>query len=116
MKKIENKITKKLKTKPKFLDQCQRPVSCFITMEWEMGKDRADNYDDIATLEKNPKMTHFLGGKIKVKPASEPSDIIWENRKLSEFSRKSRKLLTGGILVFVLTASFTCIFLASKKS
>jgi len=49
-----------------------------------MGKDRADIYDDIAKLERNKELNEFLGDKIKVKPASEPSDIIWENRKLSK--------------------------------
>jgi len=50
-----------------------------------MGKDRADNYDDNIKLEPNFKeLNEFLGDKIKLKPASEPSDIIWENRKLSK--------------------------------
>ena len=39
VKKIESKLTKKLQTNQKFLDQCQRPVSCFITMMYEFGKD-----------------------------------------------------------------------------
>jgi len=81
-----------------------------------MGKDRADIYDDIAKLERNKELNEFLGDKIKVKPASEPSDIIWENRKLSKALRSTRKIFTALILVAVLSGSFTVIFLGSKKT
>ena len=81
-----------------------------------MGKEKADIYDDIANIENNQELKHFLGGEIKVKPACEPSDIIWENRKLSELARKSRKGFTAIILLAVLSASFTIIFLGSKKT
>jgi len=85
-------------------------------MEFEKGKDRADRYDDIARLANKKELTHFLGGKITVKPASEPSDIIWENRKFSEKSRKTKKVFTCLILIFVLAGSFSVIFFASKKN
>jgi hypothetical protein len=47
------------------------------------------------------KFKNLLGSKIDMKAASEPSDIIWENRQFSKNGRRSR-LLVAYIITFLL--------------
>lgn len=57
------------------IDKLQRPVSAFVTLETEEAYNRALQYNDPAL----PQMK-FLGQEIELQAASEPTDIIWENR------------------------------------
>ena len=64
----------------------QRPCSVFATMETEEGYTRATLYnkciaDDYKHYDK------FLGDDIELQEASEPTDIIWENRSFSPETR-----------------------------
>lgn len=61
-------------------------------------------------------MTKFLGDDITIKSASEPSDILWENRRNSSKTIYRRMISTCIILIFVLAGSFSIIFFASKKN
>jgi len=57
----------------------ERPVSCFITFDSEQGKYRADNYEEYVKKPEWKMYRDFLGQRLELKQASEPSDIIWEN-------------------------------------
>lgn len=62
------------------LDKMQTPVSCFMSLESEEGKARAANYNATVCEEGYEKYRTFLGEEIDIQEATEPSDIIWENR------------------------------------
>lgn len=57
------------------MDRLQLPCSVFVTFETEEGNNRALVYND----SNNPQMD-LLGEQIQIQDASEPTDIIWENR------------------------------------
>lgn len=63
----------------------QTPVACFMTLETEEGKCRADEYNDTVQQSDYIRYRTFLGSEIDVKGASEPTDIIWENRHYTSF-------------------------------
>jgi hypothetical protein len=65
----------------------QRPCSVFATFETEEGYERATRYNDLITKKEGgieeDDYSHYetiLGEHIHLEEASEPSDIIWENR------------------------------------
>ena len=58
----------------------------------------------------------FLGEEIDVQPASEPSDIIWENRSFTERERNIKKFVVTIIILGLLVASFAVIFVCKKSS
>lgn len=58
----------------------------FLTMLSEEGKNIAEEYNNRIRLENIREFQTLLGSKIDVHEASEPTDIIWENRYLSDFS------------------------------
>jgi hypothetical protein len=57
-----------------------------------------------------------LGSEIDVKGASEPTDIIWENRHFTSFQRFLRTIVVSLILLCVLACSFLLIYTAQKTS
>ena len=59
------------------IDKMQRPCSVFITFETEEGYNRAVNYNNTIKMKDFTKYKTFLYDEIEIKPASEPSDIIW---------------------------------------
>ena len=46
----------------------------------------------------------------KFKAASEPTDIIWENRHITSYERKIREAKAYGLVVVFLLISFYVIF------
>jgi len=58
----------------------------------------------------------FLGEEIEIQPASEPTDIIWENRSFTERERNIKKGIVTLIIIGLLILSFAIIFLAKKAS
>lgn len=89
----------------------QRPCSVFVTFETESGYNKAcsfndvvQNYPDLRILNK------FLGKNIYINPASEPTDIIWENRGNSPHKRFIKKLVAVGTILILLSISFAAIF------
>jgi len=55
------------------LDKLQTPVSAFVTWETEEAVNRALKYSETPQCK-------VLGQEIDLQNASEPTDIIWENR------------------------------------
>ena len=58
----------------------------------------------------------FLGKKIDVKQASEPSDIIWENRMYTPFQRGYKTFIVFIIVVIMLLISFFVVMNLQKTS
>ena len=58
-------------------------------------------YDEYRTL---------LGEPLKIEEASEPTDIIWENRHFTSFDRFIRTCIVVIIVTVLLSGSFVIIF------
>lgn len=94
----------------------QTPVYCFLTFESEEGKCRCDIYNDTITDPEYARYKTFLGEEIDVTPASEPTDIIWENRHFTAFTRFRRSVIVCIIMLGILCVSFYTIFTAQKMA
>jgi hypothetical protein len=86
-----------------------------VTLENEEGYQRAVNFNEIAkraSTEETQSLPIFLKDvkPIHIKPANEPSDIIWENRMLTKKKRRLRKLVVGLVMSVALLGSFVLIF------
>lgn len=53
---------------------------------------------------------------IDVQPATEPTDIIWENRHFTAFARFYRTIIASIGIVFWLCISFSLIYLAQSNA
>ena len=69
------------------LDKLQRPVSVFATFRSEEGYQRACHYND-KELPQRP----VCGQVLELQEASEPTDIIWENRHFTPAQRNKKRL------------------------
>ena len=58
----------------------------------------------------------MLGEDIQVKDASEPTDIIWENRHIQQRTRHIRRLIVWIIVCFMLSCSAATIYYMTKLS
>ena len=91
-------------------DELTRPTAAFITFDNDLGKILAEN------AYKKDKNRKLLGMPMKFKQASEPTDIIWENRHLTKGDIRSRELVAFLIIGFLLFLSFLFIFKVSRVS
>ena len=87
------------------MNKLQLPCSVFVTFESEEGNNRALAYNDPS----NPQMD-LLGEQIEIQDASEPTDIIWENRQYSEFGRNIKRVIVWTIIFIMLTISASIIY------
>lgn len=94
----------------------QTPCSVFISCETEEGFNRALNYNDTIQLDDYKHFSTFLGQEIEIMEASEPTDILWENRMFSEWDILKKKIIVFGIIFVMLYFSFQTIFALQKKS
>lgn len=87
-----------------------------MTFEYEEGKNRASNYNDVAaSFHEFHHYKTLLGEPIHIVEAPEPSDIIWENRYFSNTERIIRGKIVFAIMCLVLSISFIIIYIASNK-
>jgi len=93
-------------------DKIARPVSIFLTFSSEEGKQRCIQYNDI--VENDPELNErygvILGHKLDFQEASEPTDIIWENRSITPFQRMLRTIGVCCVVGLILAISFVVIF------
>ena len=100
--------------KEKEADKLVRPVTAFLTFNTQEGYERALRYwgpeaKDGKLITENHKI---FDTRIKVEPAPEPSNIIWENRHISDREQNRNKcFVTLGIL-FLLGIAFVIFVLA----
>jgi len=57
-----------------------------------------------------------LGKDVEFQPASEPSDIIWENRHVEQSLRFKRRIFVKIIITLMLAASFIIIYICASRS
>eukprot|EP00355_Strombidium_rassoulzadegani_P007408 CAMPEP_0168620868 /NCGR_PEP_ID=MMETSP0449_2-20121227/7377_1 /TAXON_ID=1082188 /ORGANISM="Strombidium rassoulzadegani, Strain ras09" /LENGTH=1171 /DNA_ID=CAMNT_0008661923 /DNA_START=74 /DNA_END=3586 /DNA_ORIENTATION=+ len=113
---INDTIAEALKER-EFLDKMQRPVSVFVTMETEEGYNRASMYNDLIQMDQNySHYQNFLGGEIELQEASEPTDIIWENRAFKPRERQVKRAIGSIIILIMLAVSASIIFFCSIQS
>jgi len=103
-------------------DKLTRPVCAFITFETDDGKNEA-----LAFSKKNPwwrrkneesdGLVHetLFNHEIKFKQATEPTNIIWENRHIKGINFCARATGVLLIIAFMLFLTFSIIF-AFKKA
>ena len=85
-----------------------------MTFETEEGVNRALKYD--LAVEAEPDRIGHLEKwldehVIEIQPASEPSDIIWENRHFTDGDRRKKACTVWTILVIMLLCSFVLIYI-----
>lgn len=90
----------------------QTPVYCFLTFETEEGKCRCEIYNETVSTRDFTHYKTFLGEEIDMHEASEPTDIIWENRHFQTSERFMRSIIVCFILFGVLCGSFATIYTA----
>ena len=83
------------------------PTSAFITFEEEDGK--------IIAL-RNRTEAQLLGKRLRFLTASEPTDIIWENRHYTWWDYLKRQTIAFIIIAVLLFGSFIVVFLVAKSS
>jgi len=96
-----------------------RPVSAFITFESEEGLNRCVRYNEIIKNDEtllNKGYDKLLGQPLNFENASEPTDIIWENRHFTTFQRLRQTIVVVLIIAILLLISFMIIFVCSKTS
>ena len=100
------------------LEEMTTPCSVFMTFENEEGVNRALEYD--SAIEQDDSLDHLKtwldNHEIEIQQASEPSDIIWENRHFTPFQRNKKKCVAWSIILALLAFSFMLIFLCSQVS
>ena len=81
-----------------------RPVTAFLTFENEEGLNRMLAYNE--AVEADPQelgdCKALLGEPLDIEEASEPTDIIWENRHFTKFQRFNR------IVIVIFVVSILC--------
>lgn len=93
------------------------PCSVFATFETEEGLNRATMLNDEIEAGNLPKSFGILFGKeIEIQAASEPTDIIWENRHFKPFTRKWKRCVVYFIILCVLFCSGTFIYICQVMS
>lgn len=96
---------------PKLLDQLQTPCSAFVTFEEEEGYNRACKLSEMIGAGTYPKhFEYLLTEKMELQPASEPTDIIWENRYFTKNQRRRNRCAVFIIVLLMLMASGSIIF------
>jgi hypothetical protein len=100
------------------LDKCTRPCSVFMTFESEEGYQRARQFDEIVKNSSEQRL-HNLdkwldGHTIEIQEASEPSDIIWENRHIEPWTRTKREAVVALVIGLALLVSFGLVFAGRK--
>lgn len=115
VKKINQVILDRLKDEKKdkhdetFLDKIQEPVSCFVTFEEEESYQRACHW-------KETPQRKFLKQELDLQEASEPTDIIWENRHFTPHQRFVKRVAVYIIIVIMLTLSAGTIYFFTKMA
>ena len=89
-----------------------------MTFETEEGVNRALSYAGaIEESEDLKDLKYWIGiHELEIQEASEPSDIIWENRHFTPSDRNKKACVVGTIMFLMLTASFVVIFILSDVS
>lgn len=95
----------------------QTPCAVFATFENEEGYNRAIKFNKQVDEGILPSFfAHLLTDKLEIEEATEPTDIIWENRYFTDSQRRNKKLIVSMIIFVMLMCSGAVIFKLSTKS
>jgi hypothetical protein len=97
-------------------DDFTRPVVAFITFEYEDSYDRACKYKDPKYRKDGKVRGEILGQPMVMTAATEPTNIIWENRCITDNDRKKRTCIAYLLILFMLCSSFGIITWISTSS
>lgn len=103
---------KMIKCKEENYEKLIRPVDAFITFEEEDGKIVADELEAEFTFfgSKKPAEYQFLDEDLHFIEATEPTNIIWENRHFTAADYIKRTLQVLAIIACLLAVSFMTIY------
>ena len=109
MREVEQKITD---LKNEKFEALTRPVAAFITFEEEDAYNLSQHYEPKFSVfgKKLEARGDFLGKDLFLTPATEPTNIIWENRHLSHKERFKRLIIVICITAGLALACFVGIF------
>ena len=111
MQALNKEIADALRSDQRLLDHLQTPCSAFVTFEEEEGYNRAcllqEQVDD-GILPSH--FDYLLTEKLDMTPATEPSDIIWENRYFTKNQRRKKRCVVFISVLLMLAASGSVIF------
>ena len=115
---MQNIDTKINEIKNNHLEDLMTPCSVFMTFENEEGANRAMNFNeavdgDAQFADLGIWLDQF---DLKVEAASEPSDIIWENRHFTDGERLKKKLIVILLMALLLLSSFCMIYIGAAFS
>lgn len=116
MREVEKEISK---LKNEEYKRISTPVCCFITFEDEDGVNRALDYQPTKSwLGEDVFHGDLILGvdKLAFVESSEPTNIIWENRRIEGFERWKRFFISSLIIVILVSLSFTVILLCKQYS
>jgi hypothetical protein len=82
----------------------------FVTFESEEGNNRAIAYTHDKHNPLSVPQMDFLGEQIEIQDASEPTDIIWENRQYEEWGRNIKRVVVWTIIFIALGISAAIIY------
>jgi hypothetical protein len=88
----------------------------FATFETEEGHSRAVRYNEFI---QQPDYKHYdklLGQEIEIQEASEPTDIIWENRAFTPSQRRVKRVIVSFVILVMLAISASIIFFCTIES
>ncbi len=100
------------------LDDLIRPVDAFITFEEEDGKIVAEEFEPQYNFwgTKLPSQKEFMGDNLAMVEATEPTNIIWENRHFTSIDTLRRSLRALACIVVLLIISFLTIYYFKSKA
>ena len=104
--------------KDRNLEAMTTPCSVFMTFENEEGVNRCLHSAEAIEYDKDLKhLKKWLDKfEIEIQPASEPTDIIWENRHFSRLQRLRKEIEASIAMFLMLAVSFSLIFICSQYS
>ena len=91
------------------MDHLQTPVYVFVTLESEEGYHRA------LVMCNQPQMK-LLDAELHIDDAPEPSDIIWENRHISNAERTTKRWIVFVLILVLLLICSGIIFYCTTQS
>ena len=109
MREVENKITA---LKAEKFDSLVRPVDAFITFEEEDGLIVAQEFEPETNFsgKRIPAKKEFMDDEFYLMEATEPLNIIWENRHWTPADYAKRSLQVFVIIACLLGVSFITIY------
>jgi len=104
-----------VKLKKESYESLTVPVCAFITFQEEEGLQTACRFQQSSNT-KNLKNPHLLGVPFWVQAATEPTNIIWENRELTTLQIVLRTFKVLFYCSVLLVVSFVVIFMCQQYS